>query len=131
MRGETVTKEIVVKVKSYLSDDKYNKLTQSELSLLTGVSTTTINRIANGSYDHLLEKPVTTEDVTVPITYDTLKRLLACEYVVDGILKNCMLHDVIEDALFINNKVLYGLLRAYLPEDVEATVKKLKEVENE
>lgn len=35
---ETVTKEIVLKVKTYKNDDRYSHLTQEELALLCGTS---------------------------------------------------------------------------------------------
>lgn len=132
MTKQEVTREVVLKAKSYLDNPKYSTLTQDELALLTGISATTLSRIKNGKYDSLLE-PEKVEDpqadsVVVSIDYETLKRLTACEYVVDAILRMATLHEVIDDVLFINNKALYGILRAYVPDDVEKRLNELREV---
>lgn len=138
MRGESITKETVEKGKSYLSNPKYAELTQEEIALISGIPATTLSRIKKGRYDHLLTpdpepqaQDTNPDRVSVPIDYDTLKHLMACEYVVDAILKMATLHDVIEDVLFVPNKALYGILRAYVLDDVEKRLEELKEGNNE
>jgi len=134
MSKTIVTKEIVEKVKSYLDKDKYGNLTHDEIALLCGTSATSVSRISNGQYDHLL-KPVekitqsNTDDVNVAIDYETLKHLMACEYAVKAILDNSKLSTGYDGALFIDYKVVYGILKAYLPDDTNRKLEELKREE--
>lgn len=126
----TVTKKLVEKVKSYQSNDRYSALSHEELALLCGTSSTTFSRIVNGQYDHLINpepKAVNTQDVNVAIDYDTLKRLMACEYAVNAMLSNAKLSTGYDGALFIDYKVVFGILRAYLPEEAENRLNELRE----
>lgn len=126
-----VTKETVLKVKKYKEDSKYSNLTQEELALLCGTSSTSVSRIINGEYDYLLEpvKQTNTDDVNVAIDYQTLKHLLACEYAVEKILKNSKLSTGYDGALFIDYKVVYGILKAYVPDDTNRILEELKRKE--
>lgn len=74
--------------------------------------------------------PSTDEGCVVPIDYKTLKRLVACEYAVDAILKSTSISTGRDECLFIHYGATYGILRAYLPDDVEARWKELREVGN-
>lgn len=127
---KTVTKEVVEKVKSYLSNDKYNNLTHEEIALLCGTSATSVSRIKNGEYDHLLEpvENANTDDVLVPIDYKTLKHLIACEDAVEKLINCAKLSNNYEGTLFIDYKVVFGILKAYVPEDV---IRKLEELNRE
>lgn len=125
-----VTKELVLKVKEYKSNDKYSNLTQGEIALLCGTTGTSVSRILNGEYDHLLSgTPSASDDVTTVIPYEELKRLVACEYCIDAILQMCKLSEKIDGALFIDYKATFGLLKAHVPEKVNARVEELKERE--
>lgn len=130
-----VTKEVVEKVKNYLSDDKYSSLTHDEIGLLCGTSATSVSRISNGQYDHLL-KPIekveiNTDDVTVAIDYQTLKHLMACEYAVEKLINLSKPSTGYDDILFIDFKVVYGILKAYVPEDINRRFEELKREEEE
>lgn len=54
MSKVTITKDIVKKVKEYKSNDRYSNLTQAEIALLCGTTPSSVSRIINGEYDHLL-----------------------------------------------------------------------------
>lgn len=128
---ETVTKEIVLKVKSYKNDDRYTHLTQEELALLCGTSRTTVNRIIKGDYDHLISEPVKeNSDIVTTIPYEVLKRLMACEYAINALINNTKLSTGYDGTLFIDYKVVYGILRAYVPEDTEKRLEELKREED-
>lgn len=126
-----VTKEIVEKVKSYLSDERYSHLKRDEIALLCGTSAASVSRIANGQYDHLLKpvEKVNTDDVAVAIDYQTLKHLMACEYAVEKILENCRLSNGYDGTLFIDYRVVYGILRSYVLDDVNKKLETLREEE--
>lgn len=130
-RRARITPEAVRTVKNYLSDAKYENLTLVEISTLSGVSTATVTRIKNGEYDDLLT--VNTEEkeesVSTIIPLDDLKRLVACEYVVNAILRQCELSDRYDNTLFIHSNVIHGVLKAYLPEEVENRLETLKREE--
>ena len=121
-----VTKEIVSKVKAYKSDDRYSQLSQTEIGLLCGISSATVSRIIGGEYDHLLNEDPEINDSTTVIPFDTLKRLIACEYAVEAILKISKLSDKSDNGLFFPSNSVYGLLRAYLPEETIARIQELK-----
>lgn len=131
MSKDLVTKELVEKVKSYLSDDKYSALTYGEVGILCEISASTVSRIKNGNYDCLLTpvkkevKPV--NGVDVHIDYDTLDHLMKCEYAVNAILKNSILSTGYDGGLFIDYKVIYGILRAYVPVETEKRLQELRE----
>lgn len=124
-----MNKETVEKVKSYLSDNKYSNLNHNEIALLCGTSATGVSEIANGQYDYLLDPAVNTNDVQVAIDYETLKHLIACENVVEAILKGTKLSVGYEGILFIDYKAVYGILRAYVPDEVNSRLEVLKEKE--
>lgn len=122
-----VTKEIVSKVKAYKSDDRYSQLSQTEIGLLCGISSATVSRIISGEYDYFLNEDPETNDSTTVIPFDTLKRLIACEYAVEAMLKISKLSEVNDNGLFFPSNSVYGLLRAYLPEEVNERILELKE----
>lgn len=123
-----IDNEPITKVKKYITDDKYKVLKDAEVAILCDTSASTVSRIRNGYYD----KP-DTDTVNVPITYDRLKRLIACEEIVNAMLREATLHENIENTLYVNNKVVFKALSTYLPDDVGKRIVELaKEVlENE
>jgi hypothetical protein len=126
-----ITAESVKTVKNYLSDAKYEGLTLMEISTLSGVSTATVTRIKNGDYDDLLtvKAEEKEEGTSTIIPLDDLKRLVACEYIVDAILRQTRLSDKYDNTLFIHAGALHGILRAYLPEEVQNRIETLKREE--
>ena len=124
-----VNKDLVLKVKAY--SDMYQNLSNYEIGLLVSLSPEEVDRITSGDYDFLLNKDPEINDSTTVIPFDTLKRLIACEYAVDAILKISKLSDKSDNALFFPSNSVYGLLRAYLPEETIARIQELKESINE
>jgi hypothetical protein len=134
IKRRRVSPEKVKEVKSYLSDVKYENLTFVEIGKLCDVSNSTVTRINNGDYDDLLvvnstKSEETSESATTIIPLDDLRRLVACEYIVDAILRQTRLSDKYDNTLFIHAGALHGILRAYLPEDVEDRLETLKREE--
>lgn len=64
-KRQAVTTFMVEKVKRTLEDPRYGTLTLDEIGLLTGCSGSTVSRIKNGRYDHLLSSD---EDVLDSLT---------------------------------------------------------------
>ena len=127
MSKTTVTKEIVKKVLEY--NEKYSQLTRTEIGTLCNISVTSVSRILSGEYDHLLKKEPDTATTVIPL--EDLKRLVACEYAVNGILKLCKLSTGIDGELFIDYKSVFSILKAYLPDDVSKRLEELKKGESE
>ena len=129
MTKQAVTKEMVLKVKKYTSDERYSDLTHTELALLCGSSATSVSRIVNGKYDYLLAdtpKEETKEDTTVVIPYEALKHMVNCEAAITAILAASTLSRDTTGALFCEYKTVFGILKAYLSEDTNNRVEALK-----
>lgn len=129
MSEKLIDKETVLKIYSYLNDERYSQLTHAELGLLCGVSSSTISRVKAGKYDHLLKEVEDSKDSTTLIPYDTLKHLVSCEYAINAILANCVLSKDRENVLFIPFTVVHGILKAYLPDEVNNRLQTLQREE--
>lgn len=87
-------------------------------------------RIIKGDYDHLISEPVKENtDTVTSIPYEELKRLMACEYAVSAMLNSAKLSDSYDGILFIDFRAVYGILKAYVPEDTEKKLEELKREE--
>ena len=124
-----INADLVLKVKAY--SDNYKNLSSYEIGLLVSQPYEVVDRIICGDYDHLLNEDSEINDSTTVIPYDTLKRLIACEYAVEAILKISKLSEVNDSNLFFPSNSVYGLLRAYLPEEVNERILELKEQEED
>lgn len=51
-----VTADVVLRVKKLLDDPRFQALTLDELGVLAGTSGSTVSRVKNGKYDHLLDE---------------------------------------------------------------------------
>ena len=122
-----INKDIVLKVKSY--NDK--NLSPEEIGLLCGITPDSVSLILSGKYDYLLNEEPEINDGTTVIPYETLKRLIACEYAVEAILKVSKLSEVNDNNLFFPSNSVYGLLRAYLPEETLARIQELQELKDQ
>ncbi len=111
----TVTPQIVQQVKRYLTDPKYTALSYQEIAALTGTSQTTVSRIKNGDYDHLLEQQV----VEAKIEYEELKHLFACEQIVKDLLAASKLSDTAENELYFPRHIAHATLQKYVPTMVQ------------
>ena len=76
-------------------------------------------------------EPVTTseheEGVSVNIDYQTLKHLMACEYAIESMLNVATLSTGKDGCLFIDYRASFGIIKAYLPEDVKRRLNELRE----
>ena len=111
----TTTPQIVQQVKRYLTDPKYTALSHREIAALTGTSETTINRIKNGYYDHILNQQV----VEAKIEYEELKHLFACEQIVKDLLAASKLSDTTENELYFPRHIAHTILQKHVPDLVQ------------
>ena len=116
-----LAKETIAEVKKYA--EKYPDLTQADLGRFLGIGQSAVSRILNGEYD---DKP----PIETQIPYETYRRLVMCEEVVKEILRNAKTHYGEEDLLFVDYRVLSGILARCLPEEFEAKIKELKGEKN-
>jgi hypothetical protein len=120
----SVTPDVVQAVKRYLSDPKYQALTVTEIGMMTGISATSVSRISNGEYDHLLEQ----QKVSASIDLLELQHLFACEQIVKDMIACSKLDDTQEDSLYFPRHKADAIVKKYVPDMVQERLEYLSTV---
>ena len=120
-----VTAEKVRTVRQYENDPR--KFTRAEIAAVSGTSLTTLNRILNGEYDHLLApvEPVHTDGQTTVVPFSEIRHMIACENVVKLLLETAVLSDQDAAKLFVPASQVRKALELFVPQEVEARVEAL------
>ena len=120
-----VTAEMVQTAHQYEDDPR--KFTRAEIAAMSGTSLTTLDRILNGEYDHLLApvKTVHTDEQTTVIPFSEIRHMMACENVVKLLLETAVLSDQDATKLFVPASQVRKALELFVPQEVEARVKEL------
>jgi hypothetical protein len=129
-----ITQEQVDKIKSYLQDIKYAKLTLAEIAVLCSVSVATVVRVKKGAYDKPeppAPKPVTPAPAAPAsefpqhytlIPYEEMKKLIRYELAVQELLNACTLSNVSDELLYCSMNALNRTLLRVIPEEYEACI---------
>ena len=120
-----VTAEMVRTAHQYEDDPR--KFTREEIAAMAGTSLTTLQRILNGEYDHLLApvEPVHTDGKTTVVPFSEIRHMIACENVVKLLLETAALSDQDTTKLFVPASQVRKALELFVPQDVEARVEAL------
>ena len=120
-----VTAEMVQTAHQYEDDPR--EFTRAEIAAMSGTSLTTLQRILNGEYDHLLApvEPVHTDGQTTVIPFSEIRHMMACENVVKLLLEAAVLSDQDATKLFVSASQVRKALELFVPQEVEARVKAL------
>lgn len=130
-----ITQEQVDKVKNYLQDSKYAKLTLAEIAVLCSVSVATVSRVKKGEFD----KPEPPVPVPAPapkpaaptsefpqhytlIPYEEMKKLIRYELAIQELLNACTLSNVSDELLYCSMNALNRTLLRVIPEEYEACI---------
>lgn len=124
-RYTKVTAEMVRTARQYKDDPR--EFTRAEIAAMSGTSLTTLDRILNGEYDHLLApvKTVHTDEQTTIIPFSEIRHMMACENVVKLLLETAVLSDQDATKLFVPAGQVRKALELFVPQEVEARVKEL------
>jgi hypothetical protein len=124
-----ITQEQVDKIKNYLQDNKYAKLTLAEIAVLCNVSVATVSRVKKGEFDK--PKPVAPAPATPAsefpqhytlIPYEEMKKLIRYELAVQELLNACTLSNVSDELLYCSMNALNRTLLRVIPEEYEACI---------
>ena len=120
-----VTAEMVRTVRQYEDDPR--KFTRAEIAAMSGTSLTTLSRILNGEYDHLLApvEPAHTDGQTTVVPFSEIRHMIACENVVKLLLETAVLSDKDATKLFVSAGQVRKALELFVPQEVEARVEAL------
>ena len=120
-----VTAEMVRTARQYKDDPR--EFTRAEIAAMSGTSLTTLDRILNGEYDHLLApvKTVHTDEQTTIIPFSEIRHMMACENVVKLLLETAVLSDQDATKLFVSAGQVRKALELFVPQEVEARVEEL------
>ena len=124
-RYTKVTAEMVRTARQYKDDPR--EFTRAEIAAMSGTSLTTLDRILNGEYDHLLApvKTVHTDEQTTIIPFSEIRHMMACENVVKLLLETAVLSDQDATKLFVSAGQVRKALELFVPQEVEARVEEL------
>ena len=124
-RYTKVTAEMVRTVRQYEDDPR--KFTRAEIAAMSGTTLTTLTRILNGEYDHLLApvEPVHTDGQTTVVPFSEIRHMIACENVVKLLLETAVLSDQDATKLFVPASQVRKALELFVPQEAEARVKEL------
>ena len=124
-RYTKVTAEMVRTVRQYENDPR--KFTRAEIAAMSGTTLTTLTRILNGEYDHLLApvEPVHTDGQTTVVPFSEIRHMMACENVVKLLLEAAVLSDQDATKLFVSASQVRKALELFVPQEVEARVEAL------
>ena len=124
-RYTKVTAEMVRTARQYKNDPR--KFTRAEIAAMSGTSLTTLDRILNGEYDHLLApvEPAHTDEQTTVVPFSEIRHMMACENVVKLLLETAALSDQDSTKLFVRASQVHKALELFVPQEVEARVKEL------
>ena len=124
-RYTKVTAEMVRTVRQYENDPR--KFTRAEIAAMSGTTLTTLTRILNGEYDHLLApvEPVHTDGQTTVVPFSEIRHMIACENVVKLLLETAVLSDQDATKLFVPASQVRKALELFVPQEVEARVETL------
>ena len=124
-RYTKVTAEMVRTVRQYEDDPR--KFTRAEIAAMSGTTLTTLTRILNGEYDHLLAhvEPVHTDGQTTVVPFGEIRHMIACENVVKLLLETAVLSDQDATKLFVPASQVRKALELFVPQEVEARVEAL------
>ena len=124
-RYTRVTAEMVRTVRQYENDPR--KFTRAEIAAMSGTTLTTLTRILNGEYDHLLApvEPVHTDGQTTVVPFSEIRHMIACENVVKLLLEAAVLYDQDATKLFVPASQVRKALELFVPQEVEARVEAL------
>ena len=120
-----VTAEMVRTARQYKDDPR--EFTRAEIAAMSGTSLTTLDRILNGEYDHLLApvKTVHTDEQTTVIPFSEIRHMMACENVVKLLLETAALSDQDATKLFVSAGQVRKALELFVPQEVEARLEEL------
>ena len=120
-----VTAEMVRTARQYKDDPR--KFTRAEIAAMSGTSLSTLDRILNGEYDHLLApvEPVHTDGQTTVVPFSEIRHMIACENVVKLILEAAILTNQDATKLFVPASQVRKALELFVPQEVEARVEEL------
>ena len=120
-----VTAEMVQTAHQYEDDPR--KFTRAEIAAMSGTTLTTLTRILNGEYDHLLApvEPVHTDGQTTVVPFSEIRHMIACENVVKLLLETAVLSDQDATKLFVPASQVRKALELFVPREVEARVEAL------
>lgn len=124
-RYTKVTAEMVRTARQYKDDPR--EFTRAEIAAMSGTSLTTLDRILNGEYDHLLAPVETahTDGQTTVVPFSEIRHMMACENVVKLLLETAALSDQDTTKLFVPASKVHKALELFVPQEVEARVKEL------
>ena len=124
-RYTKVTAEMVRTARKYKDDPR--EFTRAEIATMSGTSLSTLDRILNGEYDHLLApvEPVHTDGQTTVVPFSEIKHMMACENVVKLLLEAAILRDQDATKLFVPASQVHKALELFVPQEVEARVEEL------
>ena len=124
-RYTKVTAEMVRTARQYKDDPR--EFTRAEIAAMSGTSLSTLDRILNGEYDHLLApvKTAHTDAQTTVIPFSEIRHMMACENVVKLLLETAALSDQDTTKLFVRASQVRKALELFVPQEVEARVKAL------
>lgn len=124
-RYTKVTAEMVRTARQYKDDPR--EFTRAEIAAMSGTSVSTLDRILNGEYDHLLEpiKPVNTDGQTTVVPFSEIRHMMACENVVKLLLEAATLRDQDATKLFVSAGQVRKALELFVPQEVEARLEEL------
>ena len=124
-RYTKVPAEMVRTARQYKDDPR--EFTRAEIAAMSGTSLSTLDRILNGEYDHLLApvKTVHTDEQTTVIPFSEIRHMMACENVVKLLLETAVLSDQDATKLFVPASQVRKALELFVPQEVEARVETL------
>ena len=120
-----VTAEMVRTARQYKDDPR--KFTRAEIAAMSGTSLTTLSRIWNGEYDHLLTpvEPAHTDGQKTVVPFSEIRHMMACENVVKLLLETAVLSDQDATKLFVSAGQVRKALELFVPQEIEARVEAL------
>ena len=130
-----ITPQLVTNIKKYLADER--DFSRAEISKLTGVSETTVSRVAQGSYDQLFEESQEADSSMshqgeskniTEIPFDRMEFLIKCEMFVEELLNVAILSDKDVDELYFPRRYTHSMCERYFP---ERTQKRIQELTND
>ena len=124
-RYTKVTAEMVRTARQYKDDPR--EFTRAEIAAMSGTSLTTLDRILNGEYDHLLApvETVHTDGQTTVVPFSEIRHMMACENVVKLLLETAVLSDQDATKLFVPAGQVRKALELFVPQEVEARIEEL------
>ena len=118
-----ITPQIVKKVKGYLEDDR--GFSKKEISRIVGISDHSVSRIAQGLYDHSVEKPKAKPpddlslshqgDPTTVIPFEKLEYLLKCEMFINELFSMAQKSDRVENEIYFPRHYVDRMCERYFP----------------